>query len=1052
MSHLQNKSFKFYSKSKRGTKAKNKQVNRTDNRGNWEYNDFQKVFNPNFEAIMKVSMKPSNGFNPKNIHEYINHNLSKEEIIENKVKNKEKLNTKEKIIYENYILKRSEALKKDINDIKTLGMGARPETGEGRTRLLLFTLDYHLKKNNIKEVSNIYLRLMEDQFILTEDIKKDYSNQLLEMERLVKDLDMLERQFTIFHKTMPPLNHNGFKKLDPWQIKTIENIDKNISTVINAPTSAGKTVLSSYVTTKGKTLFVVPTVALALHVAAHISPMIDGSVPILTETYQTNPSRDAMIILLNNASTIVGTPEIIIDYLPFIKCDFKWLIFDEIHMIGKMEGSGMEHIIKVLNNIPFLALSATIGNTDYLVEWFKKVTDSDTQTIDKIICNKRFFNMQKFYSLDDNIVSLHPLALIDEEHIRDSSILNKTLQPCPNDAWSLQAKLQTKFKLEELDPYLYFDYQMKNKKRIELDEANQYFNDLIKFIVAKYKEEPEKVMEIINSYKQETLESGSCDLIKLAYKLKDDDKLPGIFFLENTLSCLTKARLFAKELENMEQEKYPRLIAERLKLDKSAKKLDNSKEKDKDITVKTSDKVSRKEMKHSFGTVKLKKDGYGHSSLATNDVEIDVVPIQEPHPDFNLNNNQFFSESMVNEWALSLKKYFPPSGEYHHFMIKLLWRGVGVYAKGLPDPYLHLVQSLACKKQLAVVFSDKSLVFGVSMPFRSVVIIKDDRIEDKIDPMLYHQMAGRAGRRGLDKEGNIIFAGFSWRRIKELSISEPPIISGYNNTIYADVHGNQLSSISKTNQEWTRTHLNSLNSNITVDDAFEFAEGIKSNYDNSWSFAFQKDDINHLHMNWRLRYSEDCVLVPLLIPYLQKAFDNKDHKLDVNQLSIAHFLARFLCTKITNKSEYILEDHPLLSEYPYNQIFQRAEELQLNIISNVDNRVYKSLVLNSIPKNMSDDTTNEIRMNMMDFSSKIRIIQHYCFHTKIVGVCKLLGKLLTRIWWVCHTSSPVMKPLNNFDNDEIIVYSDNDSDEEEEDSDNEEEFDSELSETKEETE
>jgi superfamily II RNA helicase len=37
-------------------------------------------------------------------------------------------------------------------------------------------------------------------------------------------------------------------------------------------------------------------------------------------------------------------------------------------------------------------------------------------------------------------------------------------------------------------------------------------------------------------------------------------------------------------------------------------------------------------------------------------------------------------------------------------------------------------------------------------------------------------MAGRAGRRCLDKEGNVIFIGYSWDRIKELSKSSIPNI------------------------------------------------------------------------------------------------------------------------------------------------------------------------------------------------------------------------------------------------------------------------------------
>ena len=81
---------------------------------------------------------------------------------------------------------------------------------------------------------------------------------------------------------------------------------------------------------------------------------------------------------------------------------------------------------------------------------------------------------------------------------------------------------------------------------------------------------------------------------------------------------------------------------------------------------------------------------------------------------------------------------------------------------------------LANKKLLAIVLSDQELVFGVSMPFRTVVILDDDTLNS----METHQMMGRAGRRGLDKEGNVIWVGFSSDRIKELSISKIPNVVG----------------------------------------------------------------------------------------------------------------------------------------------------------------------------------------------------------------------------------------------------------------------------------
>ena len=116
-----------------------------DNKGNWEYSFFQKKFNPEEESAIKVSMRPDNGFNPKNVHQYISPEISKEEKIELKVKNGESLKSNEKIIYDNYIKKRDDAIKSDIEALKSFGLNAKPQTNEGRTRLLLKALNVQNK-------------------------------------------------------------------------------------------------------------------------------------------------------------------------------------------------------------------------------------------------------------------------------------------------------------------------------------------------------------------------------------------------------------------------------------------------------------------------------------------------------------------------------------------------------------------------------------------------------------------------------------------------------------------------------------------------------------------------------------------------------------------------------------------------------------------------------------------------------------------------------------------------------------------------------------------
>lgn len=989
-----------------------------ENRGNWEFNFFNKKHNPDQEAKIKVEMKPSNGFNPANVHHYINPEPSREELICAKKACGETLKSGEQIVYENYNSTRNKAIKEDFAAVTTQGINARVTTIEGRTKRLLHTLDLMLKKADKEMVANIYLRLKEDQFSLVPELAKEYSKQLMQMEAIVFKLNMIELQFTRFHSQMPPLNVQGFQKLDAWQIQVIANIDNGKSTVVNAPTSAGKSVLSGYVTVKGRALYVVPTDALAWQMSAYIGSIIDKNVPIITKTYQTSPSRDKMIEILNNSQAIVGTADSIIDFLPFMRIDFKWLVFDEIHMIGKPEGSAMEHIIKVIPNVPTLALSATItkASTDALVEWFRLI--SPAQPVDSVICSKRFFNLQRtFYdSESDELKSLHPLALIDEHQIADGSLLTKSLQPTPPNAWDLAMKLMVKYDIQHLNPNIYFA----NVARIELTDAYNYFTELIKFVVSTYQTDPQGIMEVVNQYKQEELTSSSTNLVNLAFKLKSLDKTPAIFFQKNTLACLRMAREFAKSIDAAEDAAHPRLMQDRLKAIKAARRIEK-KQKDAEDTSSKDKNNSKKELKQMIGGVKLKRAGYNDAPIASAATaqKIEVTALQEPHSDFIINQQQYFSENMVEGWVADLKKYFPNTGEYYHFLIKLLWRGVGVYAKGLPDPYLRLVQTLASQKHLGIVFSDQSLVFGVSMPFRTTVVVRDEKLNDDLDSMLFHQMSGRAGRRGLDREGNVVFAGYSWARIKELSISEVPAVVGAANSIQTIPHGNKLSEIYKTGQNWENTCANFLDSSYTDEDGMEFVEGVKSNYADTWNFGFVSDDINHLFMNWKLRYDEDSLIASLLLPYLNRAFAGKDHVHEGNQIDLAHVLCRFISTKETSNKSMALEEPDILSSEPYCKIAQILSHCQIDIPKLIDNRLFMSIRMNSIIKSASEDETDELRQELLEFAEKIKNIQHYCFHKNIAGLSRILGKLLTRIWWIYHTSSPIMKPYGIYETEEF---------------------------------
>jgi len=937
-----------------------KNIKIKDNKGNWEFNFNQKYYDPNMEAKIKLSMKPTNNIDFKNINQYINPELSKEEVLLNKYNNNiNNLKSGEKIIINNYLKKKEENINNDIKNIKLYGLSAKPITNEGKIRLLFETLKYQLIKNNNELVVNIYLKLLDYKNDITSHIINEYEIEYKQMHEIIKNTDIIELQFTKFYSQMPPLNIKGFNKLDEWQIKVINNIDNNISTLINTPTSAGKSVLSGYVTTKGKALFIVPTDALAWQMSAYIGNIVGNNVPILTSSFQSIPYFYKMIELINNSSFLVVTPDIYLNYLPYIKVNYNWIIYDEIHMISKSRGSSMEHILKIYNNIPSLLLSATISNTNEILTWLNSI--SNTRQYDKIECNKRYFNFNNYYynNTTNELNIIHPLSLINEDDIKNKTILNKNLQLTPVNIWDLAIKLKNNYELNNLDPYIYFNKEL----RIELDQVNIYLNKLLHFIILEYENNKDKIMNIINTYKNINLETSNINLINLAFKLKESKKTPIILFHQNTIICTKIGKYFFDELEKMENLKYPNLFNERLKLEKIFKKYDKKNEKKENV------KQVNKQQK---------------DFLNANDDNIILDSFQEPHIDFILNDIQYFNESEVETWVEQLKIYFPNNGDYYHYIIRLLWRGIGIYTEDLPEVYLRLVQSLAFQKKLAIVISDISLVFGISMPFKSVVVYNDIKFNDNLNSLIYHQMIGRAGRRGLDKEGNVILAGFSWDRIKELCISEYPKIIGKKHNINCINYVCELSKINNVNINWNN---------------------ICSNFLNNTSSVFYNDLICNdellLCMNWKLRNDTDFIIISILLPYLSKAFNNKQPNEINNQIEIAHFLLYFINCNSTEENNNVLTKPDILSDY--NNIEIELKNNNIILPKYKDNSIFICIQNNNINKNLSLDKINFIKYNLKQVGYKIKVIQHYCYHTKkLLSLTKLLAKLLTRLWWINH--------------------------------------------------
>ena len=145
------------------------------------------------------------------------------------------LSSKEKIILENFEAKTQSAIKKDMDNLEKNKLNAIVKTDIGRIHKLLLVAKNQLEKNNENMVYYCYQKLME--FDIPKSILDENKKVFNSMKKIIDKLDQIKLQFIDFHSNMPPLNQKGFVSLDDFQKDVINNINRKITTIVQAPTS-----------------------------------------------------------------------------------------------------------------------------------------------------------------------------------------------------------------------------------------------------------------------------------------------------------------------------------------------------------------------------------------------------------------------------------------------------------------------------------------------------------------------------------------------------------------------------------------------------------------------------------------------------------------------------------------------------------------------------------------------------------------------------------------------------------------------------------------------
>jgi len=689
------------------------------------------------------------------------------------------------------------------------------KTNDGILDYKFELLEYVYNMKKFEKIMELYFQLAEST---TKNMK--HRNILEKISNKLKDTEYRHYMLKNLGHILPPLNLWDKKehRLEEWQLKVFDHIKANESVLVRAPTSSGKSFVGiGAVTFHTKILYVCPIEPVAFQVGSHFTKM-GYKIKYLLPNFEYD-SYD------KTTQIFIGIPSIVEKMIYKIGNTFDFAVFDEIHNLNKKDdGHYYENIIKYIN-CNFLALSATIKNIENLKDIFTKIHPD--KKINLVEYDKRFINQQRWVwssgegsnggnkGSKGELKELHPFSQLDDI---DESVLEFNLSFTPKDSILLYDSILENFEkkyndlpeyieeyLDSIGPDVYFE-NMKDTQILTLDDSKKYETFLKKEFVKLKKDHSDIVKNVLNDLKVDN-NSNPDNVLDLLYECKRKDMLPMLIFNTDSNNCVNIFKDIYHRLIDAETQNYPyhydilekkndlytKYCEKREKFVDNIKISKNSKDPQSDIMNKTQNFDNTERMTYmkninDYYTSLLEKSKddklvYNNLKKEFNDFilnpEFCKVDIFKKHNKYTFVNNEPMSGDKIRGIRKEIYKTLGIKIDYEHILFQMLKRGIGIYVDGMPNEYNWIVQKLLSSKEIGIVVSDRSLCLGIDLPIRTSCIMGyKDSIFTNDD---YLQMSGRAGRRGYDTKGNIIFYNIDY---KNLMRGELPEIIGSDKPIY----------------------------------------------------------------------------------------------------------------------------------------------------------------------------------------------------------------------------------------------------------------------------
>lgn len=616
----------------------------------------------------------------------------------------------------------------------------------------------------------------------------------------------------------PDSRVNGFHP-DGWQRKVLDELDADRSIFVVAPTSAGKTFISFYAMEKvlrrnddSVLVYVAPTKALVNQIGAEIQARFKKTYKHAGRSVWAIHTRDYRINNPSGCQILVTVPHILQIMLLSPSNAKTWcrkvkcIIFDEIHCIGQAEDGVVWEQLLLLAPCPIIALSATVGNPDQFNSWLESTQKSSGFDLTMITHQHRFSDLRKFVfkppkrfafnglpepafatlGLDgvDGLAFLHPVASLVNKSRGMPQDLSLEARDCLF-LWQAMARHQTKeYPVDENLSPKYLPHVIRKTHIINWEKQ---LKKLLRSWMAQEQSPFDKVVEELgkpiqdsshaHSYKSRldeasmTPEDAPLDpddlnqtTLPLLCKLQERDALPAILFNYDRGKCESICKAVMKQLVDAEATM------------KQTSPTWKSRMKGYEQYVKNKSKQTKKVVDPKKKGKANDEEGMSKADKMQDAASEEVNPYANFNPDAPVEGFHFANVAKAEIAELAAIHRELNRRGLQPWLMESLTRGIGVHHAGMNRKYRQAVEMLFRKGFLRVVIATGTLALGINMPCATVVFSGDSVF---LTALNYRQAAGRAGRRGFDLLGNVVFQNIATAKVCRLLSSRLPDLTGH---------------------------------------------------------------------------------------------------------------------------------------------------------------------------------------------------------------------------------------------------------------------------------